>query len=262
MTGTVPQYGELDDHHIIPKSKAAELGVGDLIHSILNRTPLTAETNRQVIADRWPSEYLPELIKQNDEQTVRMIMETHFISPSAFKILKKSPFSRQDYEEFITERNRTFLEAIEDMLIKERLDLTPQLRELDQRIERIEINLRCQISADLHSDVSRLPQHVNQKIEERIQAAAKKNATLNSEEFKSILRRLEYCDLRELQDTILNKALWPLFETRFSNKETLATKFGQLAEIRNGIRHSRSVDEITRKEGEAAILWFETLLAR
>ena len=26
------------------------------------------------------------------------------------------------------------------------------------------------------------------------------------------------------------------------------------------IRHSRTVDEVTRKEGEAAILWFEKVL--
>ena len=41
----------------------------------------------------------------------------------------------------------------------------------------------------------------------------------------------------------------------------LETKFGQFAELRNGIRHSRSVDEVTRKEGEAAILWFEKVLS-
>ena len=38
--------------------------------------------------------------------------------------------------------------------------------------------------------------------------------------------------------------------------------FGQLVDLRNGIRHSRLVDEITRKEGEAATLWFEQVLAR
>ncbi len=63
--------------------------------------------------------------------------------------------------------------------------------------------------------------------------------------------------MRELQDTVTGKTLWPLFENRFTNKETLVVKFGQLAELRNGIRHRRTVDEITRKEGEAAILWFE-----
>ena len=167
-----------------------------------------------------------------------------------------------------TEFDKNNFEACFDRLrielseFEQRLDLTPQLRELDQRIERIEINLRGQIETGLHSDVSRLPQHVNQKIDERIQAATKRNAALNSEEFKKLCRRLEYSDLRELQDTILSKTLWPLFEPRFANKETLGAKFGQLANLRNCIRHSRSVDEITRKEGEAAILWFEQLLAR
>ena len=67
-------------------------------------------------------------------------------------------------------------------------------------------------------------------------------------------RRLEFCDLRELQDTILSKTIWSEFEKCFANKETLMGKFGQLGELRNSIRHSRTVDQITRKEGEAAIL--------
>jgi len=31
----------------------------------------------------------------------------------------------------------------------------------------------------------------------------------------------------------------------------LSKRFDQLAELRNGIRRSRTVDEVTRKEGEA-----------
>jgi hypothetical protein len=60
----------------------------------------------------------------------------------------------------------------------------------------------------------------------------------------------------------MSKASWSHFETRFSNKETLNSKFGQLAELRNGIRHSRTVDDVTRMEGEAAILWFDQVLAK
>ncbi len=56
-------------------------------------------------------------------------------------------------------------------------------------------------------------------------------------------------------------ALWPLFANRFATKEALIAKFDQLAELRNGIRHSRSVDAIARKEGEAAILWFQRVLS-
>lgn len=166
----------------------------------------------------------------------------------------RRPFSPDDYEAFISERQRTLLEAIETLLIKERLDLTPQLRELDERVEAVELSLRAQIAETLANDAAKLPSHVIQKTEERMQAAAKKNAGIDAEQFKHLARRLEFCDLRELQDTIVNKGLWPDFESRFASKETLAAKFGQMAELRNGIRHSRSVDAIARKEGEAAIL--------
>ena len=262
MTGNVPQLGELDDHHIIPASKAAELGTGSLIHSILNRTPLTPETNRKVIRDRLPNAYLPELIKQNGEGTVRAVLEFHFISPAALAVLLRDPFMADDYEAFVAERQRTLLEAIESLLIKERLDLSPQLRELDQRVEDVELALRMRIAGTLGGDPARLPPHVNQKAEERIQAAAKKNAAIDPEQYKQMPRRLEYCDLRELQDTILSKAIWSEFEKCFANKETLMAKFGQLVELRNSIRHSRTVDEVTRKEGEAAILWFGQVLKK
>lgn len=262
MTGNVPQFGDLDDHHIIPASKAAGLDAGNLIHSILNRTPLTADTNRNVIGDRLPNEYLPELIRQNGEGTVRAVLESHFISPAALAILLRNPFTGDDFEAFIKERQITIFEAIENLLIKERLDLSPNLRDLDQQIEDIELALRACIAKTLGDDPARLPPHVNQRAEERIQASAKKSAAVDLELYKHMGRRLEFCDLRELQDTILGKAIWSEFEKRFSNRETLMAKFGQLGELRNGIRHSRTVDEITRKEGEAAILWFGQVLER
>ncbi|MGH9087213.1 MAG: hypothetical protein ACRDYZ_03750 [Acidimicrobiales bacterium] len=62
--------------------------------------------------------------------------------------------------------------------------------------------------------------------------------------------------------TWLPCTLWPLFGRYFANKEGLAGKFNQLASLRNGIRHHRSIDEVTRREGEAAIFWFEALADR
>ena len=199
MSGNVPQHGDLDDHHIIPASKATALGTGALIHSILNRTPLTAETNRGVIRDRFPNEYLPELIEQNGENAVRSMFESHFISSAALDVLLRNPFTADDYEVFIVERQRTLLEAIENLLIKERIDLSPQLRELDERVEGIELALREQVVTTLEDDAERLPPHVLQKADERIQAAAKKNANIELDQYKQLSRRLEYCDLRELQ---------------------------------------------------------------
>lgn len=262
MTGTVPQHGDLDDHHIVPVSKATGDLKGINVHTILNRTPLTAETNRHVINDRMPNEYLPELIVNSSESQVRAMMDSHFISGAAIAVLLRDPFGKDDFEEFITERQRTLFEAIESLLIKERLDLAPPLRELDQNIEKAELGLRACIVTTLGSDPGRLPSHIAQKITEAIQRAAKKNAAIDSENFKGLASKLEFTDLRELQEIITSKATWDAFEARFVNKESLNNKFGQLAELRNGIRHSRTVDEITRKEGEAAIMWFRQVLGK
>ena len=262
MTGNVPQRDDLDDHHIVPASWGMENLNGKMVHTILNRTPLTADTNRKVIKDRLPNEYLPELIANNGDQQVRTILESHFISLQAQSILLRDPFTPNDFEEFIAERQRTLMEAIETLLIKERLDLTPHLRELDESIESIEIGLRKSITKVLAGDHNKIPSHVIKKLDERIQRAAKKNAALDLNGFDTLEGKLEYCDLRELQDTITSKALWLFFQDIFNNKESLIAKFGQFAELRNAIRHSRSVDEITRKEGEAAILWFNKVLLR
>ena len=59
---------------------------------------------------------------------------------------------------------------------------------------------------------------------------------------------------------ITNKITWSKFESCFVNKETLIRRFDQLAELRNSIRHSRKVDEITRSDGDAAIRWFREVL--
>ncbi len=262
MTGNVPQYGDLDDHHIVPKSWGKDRGIGTLIDSILNRTPLTADTNRKVIADRLPNVYLPQLIAESGETTVRATLESHFISPAAFDILMREPFTLEDFEAFLAERQRTIQEAIEDLLVKERLDLPPQLRELDGRIEAVELALRRVIDEKLRGDPSSLPSHVLQKVDGRLQSSAKKNPALDLERYATLAGKLEYADLRELQDTILGKTLWSRFQELFVNKETLVKRFDQLAELRNGIRHSRTVDEVTRKEGEASLIWFEQVLAR
>jgi hypothetical protein len=191
---------------------------------------------------------------------VRGILESHFISPAALAILLRDPFEVEDFEAFIAERQRTIQDAIENLLIKDRLNLPPQLREIDALIERVELSLRQVVKSALESDASLLPSHLLPKVEERISSAIKKNPALEAESFQFLDRKLEFFDLREIEQVIVSIALWPRFEPRFASKEALSMKFNQLAELRNGIRHSRTVDEITRMEGEASLLWFNQVL--
>lgn len=261
MTGTVPRYDDLDDHHIVPKSWAREQRLETSIDTILNRTPLTAETNRKAIGDRLPNEYLPELMKDTGEATVRSTLESHFISPAAFDLLLRDPFTPSDFEQFIAERQRSLLEGVEDLLVKARLGLAPQLQELDAQVEWVELRLRRMIDGTLDGDPEKLPPHVVQRITERLQVAAKRNPALDSAQDATLSTLLEYADLRELEDAIANRSLWPRFEARFRSKEQLAKRFDQLAQLRNSIRHSRTVDDVTRSDGGAALAWFRSVLA-
>ena len=256
-TGHGPQHDELDDPHIVPKRWGKENGLGTWIDSILNRTPLTGSTDRKVIHSRLPNEYLPELIAATDEETVRQILESHFISRAAFDILLKNPFTRRDFEMFLDERQRTIQAAIEDLLENKRPKLPPPIRELDAHIEKIELNLRQLVATTLQDDPAVLPGHVQQKIKGRVQAAVRTTLGLDMAAYDTLIAQLEFADLSELKDTILNKALWSRFEDRFRSKESTAARFAQLAELRNCIRHSRQVSEIVHKDGEAAILWFK-----
>ena len=262
MTGNVPQYGDLDDHHIVPKDwRKNHPALGNLIDTILNRTPLTADTNRKVIRNRLPNAYLPELIAENGESTVRATLETHLISPTAFDILLRDPFTPDDFEAFLAERQRTIQAAIEDLLVKERLDLPPQLRELDAQVEEVELGIRRVIADALDGDTSRLPSHVQTRVKERLQSRSSERIppstrTITSPWPDSLNMPISAnCRTRSSANRSGLRSKAALAPTG-----VLAERFDQLAGLRNCIRHSRAVDEVTRKLGEAAILWFRQVL--
>jgi hypothetical protein len=122
--------------------------------------------------------------------------------------------------------------------------------------------IRKVVETTLNGDANKIPSHVLKNVDERISRAVRKNAALDADHFHALKGKLEYFDLRELQDTITSPSVWSEFEKRFNNKNVLIQKFDQLAELRNSIRHSRGVSEIVRKEGEASIAWFKAVLAK
>lgn len=259
MSGKVPPVEDVQDHHIIPRSWGASR-VGDRINSILNRCPLTAETNRDAIGDRLPNRYLPELIAHNGEAEVRAMLETHLITPAALAILLRDSFGPEDFESFIAERKQSILHAIEARLIAERIEVPPQFKLVDEEIEKAELDLRALISARLANDAQMVPHPIREKVEGRLASAAK-SPTFDADTYRALVRWLEYADLRELQAIITNAALWSRFTPPFAGKPELDVKFGQLAGLRNAIRHSRHVDPVVEMEGRAAIHWFRHLLA-
>jgi ATP-dependent Lon protease len=142
----------------------------------------------------------------------------------------------------------------------EKINLSYDLRELNERIEQIELSLRALVHRVIGDDPEKIPSHIIKRIDDRIQHTLNRNPVAGDDHYQTTQGKLEFIDLRELEDTIVSKSLWKTFEPTFINKNSLGIKFSQLAELRNCIRHSRTLNEVTKKEGEAAIIWFEQIL--
>ena len=260
--GAHPSYELIDDHHIVPRSWGIKNGIAN-IDSVLNRTLLMPETNRSIIADKLPNEYLPELIARNSEAVMQQVLSSHLISDRALEILLRQPFTPDDFAEFVSEREKAVRDELDLLLMADRISdahaVPPPIQMLDADIEAIERKLRDLIAKTLQGDPKQLPQHVRDKIDRRLQSILKKNPS-RADDFQSLAELLELADLRELQDVLQAKRIWPQVAPVFGGKETLIQRFGQLAELRNAIRHSRRIDPVVRKEAEAAILWFKQTL--
>lgn len=255
----LPEHEELDDHHIVPKSWGKKHVIPE-IDSILNRTPLTPHTNRAIIQDHLPNVYLAELFAHNDEESVRGVLASHFISEEATTILLRKEFGPADFQEFLNERRRTIMEGIQSLLVKERIDMEPALRDLDAAIEQVELAVRREIVEVFGESQEGFPHHILVKAKERVQNMLRKDASKNPSDFETTSEILEFFDLQECKDLMTGKASWAKFETKFRNKGELLNRFNQLAELRNRLRHSRSVDVVAQRDGEAAIYWFQQVL--
>lgn len=259
-TGAIPDRDTLDDHHIVPASWGKEQKLGAKINTILNRTPLTSDTNRKFIRNRLPNEYLPELIENNTQEKVADILRSHFISEAALKVLLREDFSVDDFEEFQQLRMQSIFDAMEKHLFGQVVEVPMNIQKLKADMEEVEVGLRSLIDRRLEQDPTLLPDAVKGKA----LALFEKNAlpTLEAVEATApeLMQLLQFCDLRELEETILNKGIWNRFANTFKKKEKLGVKFQQLAEIRNCLAHHREVSEVVRKEGEASAIWFKKFL--
>ncbi len=114
VQNTITTFNTIDAHHIFPESRAREFGASDdQINSILNMTLLDADTNRNYIRAKKPSQYINEIMREFGltERQMRDRLETHLISSSAFDALLND-----DFTTFITERKRTVIAAFLSIL--------------------------------------------------------------------------------------------------------------------------------------------------
>lgn len=259
-TSELPEYETLDDHHIVPHSWGKK-NVGNDINSILNKTPLSPKTNRHIINSRLPNEYLAEMLENNGSEKFYKILESHLISKKSADILMRKPFTKEDYYEFISEREKAVKSYIKSSIINDFRELPAELRVINDQIEELELKIRDEITSKINGQYKEfVARHVQDKVSRRIENTLKKNPSLSIEHFSSTRKKLDYFDLQEYCDVITSKQTWELFEPMFKNKSQVMEKFSKLGELRNGIRHSREVNEVALLEGKASIIWFNSLM--
>jgi restriction endonuclease Mrr len=243
----------IDDHHIFPRAYLRSIGKGDAIDSVLNHCLIDHETN-VLIGKKPPSQYLAE-IHGHLGSVLDEILASHYLPTD-----QDGPLYHDDLEAFLgwrMERLASLLMSFTGGLFGKHV--AGQRSAMDAQIEAIELALRRLVKDRLDEQADVVPSHVRDKALERIEAARRKNPGLGVVGV-SLDGLLEYCDLRDIQDVLTSKMLWPRFEQLFGTKEMLALRLGQLADLRNGIRHSRLLDVVARKDGEAALLWFQAVL--
>lgn len=139
----------LESHHIFPKSQLYEVYDGNnsehrkLVNEIGNRAFLTPETNRHVIRDRPPGEYLPEVVEDYPDA-----LDSQFIPK------EKELWQLENYEEFLAKRRRTIAEAIndymDDLQIGTKDDDEESVEDLIHRGENARIEFKETFLYDVH----------------------------------------------------------------------------------------------------------------
>lgn len=255
LTREVIEAGKVDDHHIFPRGYLAEIGRENDLDSVLNHCLIDRATNSR-IGKRAPSVYLGE-IRAALGSDLDQVLASHYLPVDA-----GSPLADDDFDAFLSWRIEQIAEALEGAAgVANALSvpLDPQRARLDTRIEATELGIRRAVLRELQADVTIVPPHVRQRVRDRLASADRKQPGSDSDQ--SLARQLEYCDLSDLEAIITSPPAWPCFATTFGTKEMVNARFLQLSTLRNAIRHARPINAVMIKDGEAAILWFSTVLA-
>jgi len=239
-----------EKHHIFPK-KFLESNKKDHINSILNFCFIPSSLNKE-ISKKKPSDYFTEYKKTNSK--FKDSVSTHLIL-----IENDTKIWEDDYDGFLEQRAELIMKEIKSLVG----DITPLEKQMEEKPAEILRVLENKIREVIHVNLYeyygenywklKVPFDVRDSVEKRIQAILKKKPFLK-DKFNEPQNKVELCDLMDYPKILLSN--WKVFEDIFGSKEQLDKHFKNLKEYRNSIAHSKSMDSITKKEGEVAIEWF------
>ena len=255
LTPELIEAEKIDDHHVFPRAFLRDLGQGAETDSVLNHVLIDRATNIR-IGKNPPSMYLAE-IRSALGDGIDTVLGSHRLPAES-----DSPLMKDDFDSFLTWR----LEHL-DELLAERTGrseapspgVAPHLRALDGRIEQVELALRqssttasaetrrfCRLTSNRKSASASTQRHVSNP-----RSRARRTRSANP---TAVLRPSRTARHHHDQAALVR------VRRHLRHQRDSAMRFGQLAELRNAIRHSRQVTPVMRNDGEAAIGWFHEIL--
>ena len=256
INGGISDFTSPQKHHIFPQAFLKRSGpTAAEVHSLPNFCFLPGELNRRILDDP-PSTYFSELRQENkdfDEATKKQLIPTG----------EHAGITSDDYLQFLNTRAKMILREIEYVT---GISTAPPEDRRQRAVEQMEHRLRDLIhntmtethGADYWKTF--VPGDVKLEAERRIQAELKKQPERKPEHFDDPREKLNYCNPSDYSKIILPKNNWTSFEGVFRRKPDLERYLEYFSEFRNAVMHGRVLTEITKRSGELALIWLETVL--
>lgn len=250
--------------HIFPKSPTIGFGKHKNIDSALNMTWMSSDTNMFIKKAKKPSEYVNYFIldKFNGEElNFRECLKSHIIDDKAFDAMKND-----DIDSFLAARHEKIKKEFRNRIggasvVETKIENTPS-----NFIDEIEENVRVLIDNTLSAKNddywnSFVSQGVREGVAEKIAQYNKKHPG-DSAKKRTGMEKLAFCHIMDYFSIITAKVNWADFEDRFGSRSEIEKHFINLNEYRNCIKHSRPMNNVTKKLGEASLEWIDSVLKK
>lgn len=273
---TLDNLANRDYHHIFPKAILQKINVNPNL--ALNCAIITSSTNKSLGA-KSPIDYIKEKYNVFDEKIIRHRLESHLIPTDRLTEQnddedKYEAYLKRQFELFVKERAILMKEAANQLcsglpistasIFSKSSEISFERRELDEEVSKIELATRKLIAERLPAIYKDGITHIHHKIvesaEKKYESFLRKNPGEEREKPMSLRLVLNYLTLSEYKDILISKSNWSYFQDIFGTSGNVLNRYTQLGTMRNKLRHDNALTLVERKDGEAAIEWFNKSL--
>lgn len=246
-------------HHVFPTSyiRQNQPELMEYSDSVANIMLIPALTNNHV-SDRAPSDYFSEL--NNNFAGLSEVLTKHHYIPS----IEGSGLLNDEYLLFLNSRAERMVSELRTLVgvsgDAEGLSDTEPVKAVDM----IELRLRTTINQLLQGTEensywnSAVPADIRIVVDKKMADHLRRHPYSSIEEYEQDDVRLRFLDIMDFNKIILVN--WDIFGKYFGNKTETERHFIAYKNYRNVLKHSRDIDTIEKKNGEAALIWIERVL--